>query len=157
MVFIPSLLLVLVFAVATHAYTYPTYTVHAESHLEAGCSIGKQAKPRIAAAIAASTELVRLRSYVATAAGQAAFATLQAAHKKTFPDYYDEIVGMALCAEQTAEDLLLLNWSTELGGAHHELADEHCSDIAGNGIMGHNEDAVNKTAVHAYFVNMVRP
>lgn len=142
-----------------------------ESHVAFGRAIGERFKDKIQARIAANIKLqTRLLPFVQTTTqGKAAYDLFITSHEATFPDYVDELRGIAEGSGVPFETVFVMNLSEEFDdivpkdftrGAGSRRAHEktlRCSDIVLVGgpqqlrAVAHNEDGdvadMNHTAI----------
>jgi hypothetical protein len=137
----------------------------AASLYDAGLAHGRLAAPRITQYLA-TAELRALSAFAfGTAAGRAAFTQLAADNGAEFPEYAEEMRGIAAGANQTLDTVWMINLLQELENvnpsalpsrtARHE---DHCSDFmaapSGGGLFhGHNEDWDDELRPLVYFVS----
>ncbi|DAZ98337.1 TPA: hypothetical protein N0F65_007144 [Lagenidium giganteum] len=141
------------------------FTYVGDSHYEFGFQLGSRFKDKIHDRIRVHTQLQqRILPYYATEAGKALYASFLESHERTFPDYVDEIRGIAEGSDTEFETLFLLNLVEEFGDAiptafvttpATEQKVLRCSDIVLTAphlrVVTHNEDSgasdVNRTAM----------
>lgn len=142
--------------------TAPLFHVEASSLYEAGRGHGKVAMHLIQGFLAVSELTDLARFTFETAQGQAAFSALKATNAETFPEYVDEMRGIAEGAEVSLDQVWMINLLQELENLMPEesrVGEEHCTDImavsASNDLApvhGHNEDWSSDVLPYVYFV-----
>lgn len=144
----------------------PLMTYSGSSHYDFGVSMGRQMSELIANRYRQSTDLSALRGWASTPAGAAWVAQYKTLHESLFPDYMQEIQGIADGSGQAVSDVFLMNLDEELSyflngtvppGARSKR--DHCSDYAlhsadGTQILdGHNEDGGIESVNNTFIVN----
>ena len=152
---------VLLLAVATAAKSsaapFPTWTYRGDSHFDYGFQLGTTFSASIATRMANNTGLhSQLLPFAATKQGAADLAGFLALHEQVYPDYVEELRGMAAGAKQPFDSLLLMSLSEEFGYARQKAngggagagavttnrVPDHCSDYMLNRYGGGSEVAV---------------
>jgi predicted choloylglycine hydrolase len=115
------------------------------THYEVGFAIGKHFAEQIHQSYDAYYLLKDLRVYHETDIGQARYAQLFALHQATYPQYMEELRGMADGANRDFVDMFLLNLRGEYRGFLTEADDvlgcSDCSIVTDDlALIGHNED-----------------
>ena len=127
------------------------------AHYEFGAAIGSHFSERIHAAYDSYALLRDMRVYHATEAGRARYEALLALHEAEYPQYLQELRGMAAGAGRDFIDVFLLNMRGEYRGYLQERDEiRGCSDCSiltdEMALIGHNEDGAPAFREHLYFV-----
>jgi len=128
------------------------------SHYEVGYAIGTHFADSIQQAYDTYPLLRDLRAYHQTDAAQARYADMLAVHQDRFPQYMQELQGMADGAKRDLVDVLLVNWRGEYRGFMTEADDlrgcADCSILTDKlALIGHNEDGAPAFRKHMYFIH----
>eukprot|EP01083_Nonionella_stella_P076000 206886_1 len=141
--------------------SYPIYK-GTGSHYENGVAIGTSAKERIQKFVATYPPMQQLRFCLLTGCS-AQFRELVEFNQKIWPQYFEELSGIAEGAQVEEMDLQLLSFRLEILAVSNALSSNHqiksdvlqCSDILLNKQtyqgFGHNEDGWNGTLDTAYY------
>jgi len=136
------------------AASRPIFNITASSLYDAGRQHGQHAASRIRDWLQ-SEELVDLVAY-AQGRGQGAFEELKRTNAALYPQYVDELRGIAAGSGVDLDRVWVLNLITELEALGRTSRSGHCSDIfavsSGNFAHGHNEDWPGPVMSLAYFV-----
>jgi len=127
------------------------------SHYEFGAAIGAHFADQIHAAYNSYDFLRAILAWHATAAGRARYAELLALHEAAFPQYMEELRGLAANADLDFRDVFLMNLRGEYrgfltdGDAYRGCSD--CSVLTDEqALIGHNEDGAPAFREHLYFL-----
>ena len=165
-----------VVGLATAAYTnLPIYTVGPASHYGVGFEIGRLGAARIRGWLTSYARLPVIQQFVTTHRGAALLARLERSNCGAFPQYCDELRGMAdgagLTFRNTTLLMVLRHELSQLllpsggGSAKVPGPDAECTDViirrrgqsnhSGNDAVGiaHNEDGEAFLGQFAFFVN----
>jgi predicted choloylglycine hydrolase len=128
------------------------------SHFEIGLAIGKHFAAEIQYVIDAYAFFKEeVKPYHQTQSGQEHYAELLAVHQQSFPEYIQEIRGIAVGAERPFEDVFLINLRGEYRGFIDNFDIRGCSDCSlftnEAALIGHNEDGAPVFREHMYFVH----
>eukprot|EP01084_Bolivina_argentea_P042422 78211_1 len=160
-----DLCLFLLFATPIFGDIYPTYSASG-THYEVGYSIGKQASDRINNYISMNTDIITMKQYIQTKQGLNEFNNLLSYNQQLYPQYFDEIRGIANGSKIDYTDILLINFEKELDALmiannYSNFYIPSCSDMLVNNVsssnfigFGHNEDDSNISLSTAYFTNV---
>jgi hypothetical protein len=135
------------------------FSCNASSYYDCGKQIGKQAQALIQANVEAKQSqatLAKIAKWESTSDGKNRFAEYVAAQRKAFPDYLDEIRGLADGSGVSYDTLLRLNLESELDNEvgqsppHADISDfgvqsgvgKGCTDfhVISSRAWAHNED-----------------
>lgn len=123
---------------------FPVIEIKAESHLELGFKTGQAAKAQIKEALARRREWIGNLKKFANADRGGRVTPFVEALKRHFPQYLDELTGMAQGAEADLDDLLIINLNPELNAMMQTAKEEDCSTVVVRNkdrvLLGHNED-----------------
>ncbi|TYZ65765.1 hypothetical protein PybrP1_012634 [[Pythium] brassicae (nom. inval.)] len=159
--------LLLLAALAARVHAEPQFAFEGESHRAFGRALGSRFAPQIRERVQRSAKLhALLLPFHATPDGQKLYAQYLDTHTTVFPDYVDELRGIAEGSAVPFETIFLLNLVEEFedsipatfkpeapaAARRHTL---RCSDIVLTGprtrVVAHNEDSgaedVNHTAI----------
>jgi len=123
---------------------FPIVEVSAEDYFELGQKIGKSAKTRIQAGLKRRKKWLSDLKKFADADRNKRFEPFLSALQQNFPNYYDELKGIAQGAEVDFDLLFTLNLNPELSTMMRAAREEDCSTVMVKSgdriILGHNED-----------------
>ncbi|CAK4078233.1 unnamed protein product [Aphanomyces euteiches] len=138
----------------------PWFLYEGSSHFEFGLELGKAFKDDIVDRLQLSSDLKSIiLPFYATDTGKAIYDKYLNVHNSTFPDYVEELQGIAAGSGVPFETLFLMNiveeYSNSLPQPSTFQKQMHCSDLtlhtADLCVVGHNEDSgfadVNHTAI----------
>lgn len=165
MLLVCLLIYVLVFAYSVYAQTlYPIYN-GSGSHYENGFAIGSQAKTRIQQYINNYPDMQSLRFCLLTGCS-VQFRDLVEYNQQIYPQYFDELDGIADGAQVDSSDLYLLSFKHEILSLSNQIYDNthkiksdllQCSDVLLNNAsfkgFGHNEDGWNGTESTGFYAH----
>ncbi|OQS04899.1 cysteine protease family C45 [Thraustotheca clavata] len=158
-------LVVLVLVAIASADDLPWFQYDGDSHYEFGLALGEHFQATIQARVAQTTSLNSiLLPFAHTSQGNEIYNTYLATHNATFPEYVQEVLGMAHGSFVPFETLFILNIIEEftssmnkaaLSNGLFQPATLHCSDVILHTkdvcLVAHNEDSgaasVNRTAI----------
>ncbi len=107
-------LLVLASLSSTVLSTIPLLEFKGDSHYDFGFMMGSKMTSLIQSRYSESTDLAALKQWYATAAGKATFESYKQLHEQQFPEYMDEIAGIAAGSGIDPDIVLLMNLDEEL-------------------------------------------
>jgi predicted choloylglycine hydrolase len=135
--------------VVATANALPVFTYNGSSHYDLGFQMGSQFKSAITARF--NDTLIRdwLLPYVQSDAGQPVYNHFVELHKKVYPDYMEELEGLAKGCQLSFMEVFTANMEVELSyfapNQKGRKIPDHCSDYAlhtnAEMILGHNEDS----------------
>ena len=130
------------------------------THFEIGLAIGRHFADRIHQAYDNYAFLNALHDFHETDAGQNIYAEMLEIHQQHYPQYVQELEGIAQGSHRPFTDVLLVNLRGEYRGfIAHSQADElrGCSDCSllneNFALIGHNEDGSPAFREHMYFIH----
>jgi len=128
------------------------------SHYEIGYSIGQHFAQQIHDAFNNYAFLHELQAYHQTDNGRSRYDKMLALHQSTYPQYLQEMQGIADGSQRIFLDIFLMNLRGEYRGFLTESDDiRGCSDCSilndDLALMGHNEDGSPAFHEHMYFVH----
>jgi hypothetical protein len=146
--------------------TAPLFEINVTSLFDAGVQHGTLARTRINGWLL-SEEMQYLKRYVASEVGQQNFQELKQVNSRAFPQYAEEIRGIAQGAAVSVDDVWTINLLYELeaiagqASARYHSTD-HCSDVyavAAGGYssgfaQGHNEDWSEEVKPFFYWIKL---
>jgi len=129
------------------------------SHLEVGAAIGRRFAEQINRALETyGLFQEQILPYHRTPEGQARYQRLLELHQVRFPDYLEELEGLAQGAGRPFEDLFLVNMRGEYQGYLPKRYSRGCSDCAlvtdDVALIGHNEDGSPAFRDNMYIVHV---
>lgn len=129
------------------------------SHYDIGFAIGQQTADKIHHSFNSYPFLDDLRAYHQTDAGQARYAQMLTVHQEHYPQYLQELQGMADGANRDFTEMFLVNMRGEYRGFISEADNiRGCSDCSiltdDLALIGHNEDGSPAFREHMYFVEV---
>ncbi len=123
---------------------FPVFEIGAQDYFELGQKIGARAKARVHSGLKRRKKWMADLKKFADADRRKRFDPFLAALKRNFPDYLDELKGIAQGAEVDFDLIFTLNLNPELSAMMRAGREEDCSTvIAKTGdkiLLGHNED-----------------
>lgn len=128
------------------------------SHYEFGFAIGKHFAEQIHKAYDTYSFLNELLAYHQSSVGQERFDTMLSIHEEKYPQYLQELQGMAKGAERSFTEVFLVNLRGEYRGFINEKDEiRGCADCSllndGLAIIGHNEDGSPVFRDHMYIIH----
>ena len=134
------------FVTFTSSTTIPFYKISASSLYDAGYQLGQKASTQIKQWVQL-TEFKTTESFVQHGAGALAFHNLKRDNTAAFPEYLEEMKGLAKGANVTLDQIWIANLTPELEALQPTVQKiDHCTDIYSHDektdavIHGHNED-----------------
>lgn len=129
------------------------------THFEIGRAIGSHFATQIHEAFNAYSFFHNdILPYHHTQAGKARYNELLELHRARFPDYMQELEGIAEGANRPFRDIFLINLRGEYLGYINEAGRRGCSDCSlltdDVALIGHNEDGSPAFGPHMYFVTV---
>lgn len=119
------------------------------TYYQVGYKVGETFRSQISKALQNDSILKKMRLHYKTPEGSRVYSTMLAAVSRAFPQFVDELRGMADSSGIPLTDLILWNfrfdWCLLLKDQTKGLAKPGCSDVylanrRGTTLMGHNED-----------------
>lgn len=122
----------------------PIEEYHARgTHFEVGQAIGRRFSAQIHSGLRDYPFLQKILAYHRTPEGQSRYRALLDVNRERYPDYLDELEGLARGADLPFEELLLANLRGEYRG-YLDKGGQGCFDCAivtqNAALLGHNED-----------------
>jgi len=123
---------------------FPFFEISAKSHYEFGLKIGSAARIQIRQGLIARKKwLGKLKKFADQKRAQRVALFIDGLDRG-FPEYLEELIGMARGAEVDFDLLFLLNLNPELNAMMLSAKEENCSTVLSREgdhiILGHNED-----------------